>query len=165
MRLETARLTLIAVTREVLEAFPDRDRLAALTGARVPADWPDPELAGLLTHYEAQLAADESAVGFGPWLVVVREDAAVAGSAGFVGKPDDGAIELGYGIDPSFRNRGVATEAADTLVEWAFAQAGVERVLARCDVDNGASIRVLEKIGLRRTGAAGDQLLWRLDWR
>jgi RimJ/RimL family protein N-acetyltransferase len=160
-RLDTTRLTLLPVTPELLVALREHERVAELTGAAVPDGWPDDELAALLAQYEDWVAADESVVGYGPWLVVVRDRAAVAGSAGFVGKPNEhGEIELGYGIHPAFRNRGYASEAARALVDWGLTQPGVERVLATCDAENHASIRVLEKTGLRRSGRRGGQLLW-----
>ena len=47
------------------------------------------------------------------------------------------------------------------MVEWALAQRGVERIVAGCDPDNAASIRVLEKLGFERAGTdAEGQLRW-----
>jgi len=43
-------------------------------------------------------------------------------------------------------------EAAQAVVEWALAQPSIYRVWAVCDVDNLASARVLEKIGMQREG-------------
>jgi [ribosomal protein S5]-alanine N-acetyltransferase len=81
-------------------------------------------------------------------------------SAGFVGRPKDGEVELGYGTVSEHRNRGYATEAAAALVGWALGQPGVERVVARLAPDNVASVRVLEKAGLTREGPAGDLERW-----
>jgi RimJ/RimL family protein N-acetyltransferase len=75
--------------------------------------------------------------------------------------PDDGEpIELGYGVHPDYRNRGYATEATQALVEWGLSQPGVGRVIAKCDPANAPSVRVLEKIGLTRTGESEGMLLW-----
>ena len=46
----------------------------------------------------------------------------------------------------------MAAEALRPIVEWSLAQPGIFRVWALCDVDNAASARVLEKVGMRREG-------------
>jgi ribosomal-protein-alanine N-acetyltransferase len=60
--------------------------------------------------------------------------------------------ELGYVISPRVWGRGYATEAGRALVSWLMEQHGVYRVWAFCDVDNAASRRVLQKLGLEREG-------------
>lgn len=47
---------------------------------------------------------------------------------------------------------GYATEAARALVDWALGQPRVFRIWTLCDVENTASARVLEKLGLAREG-------------
>ena len=44
------------------------------------------------------------------------------------------------------------TEAVRAVVEWALSQPGIYRVWAVCDVDNAASAKVLEKVGMRCEG-------------
>jgi [ribosomal protein S5]-alanine N-acetyltransferase len=160
-RLETERLRLTAMTAELVDALRE-DRAAAeeLVGATIPARFPDAELGGYLPVYAARLREDPSTLGFGPWVAVSREDGAVVMSGGFLGKPADGSIELGYGTEPEFRNRGFATEAARALAEWGLVQPGVERVVSRCDPANEPSARVLEKAGFVRSGEADGMLLW-----
>jgi ribosomal-protein-alanine N-acetyltransferase len=159
--LETERLTLVALTLDVVAALGEGAGAEQLVGAAIPEGWPDDELLGLLSLYRDWLRADPSVLGFGPWLVIVRDEGVVAGSAGFVGKPSaEGSIELGFGIHPAYRNRGYASEAARALVEWGLDQPGVQRVIARCDVDNHPSIRVLEKTKLARLGEEDGQLVW-----
>jgi ribosomal-protein-alanine N-acetyltransferase len=160
-RVETKRLTPIPFTAELMEVFPERDRAQQLIAAAIPDGWPDDELSGLLSAYAEWLNADASVVGYGPWIVIVRAEGIVAGSAGFVGAPNaGGTIELGFGIHCGFRNRGYASEAARALVEWGLDQPAVTRVLAKCDRDNLASARVLEKIGMSQVGSADGRLLW-----
>jgi RimJ/RimL family protein N-acetyltransferase len=156
LRLETERLELIAFTSELIGALPDRPFAERLVGARIPDSWPDAELAELL-------AASKSTTPFGPWVVVSRSERAVVGSAGFIEPPkNDRTVELGFGTHQDFRGRGYAPEAARALVEWALEQPNVERVVAKCDPDNAASIRVLEKIGMQRCGESEEELLWEM---
>jgi RimJ/RimL family protein N-acetyltransferase len=58
--------------------------------------------------------------------------------------------EIGYLLDPAYAGQGLATEIAAALLRIAFEDAGVRRVTAGCFADNVGSVRVLEKIGMRR---------------
>lgn len=57
---------------------------------------------------------------------------------------------IGYLLDPAYAGRGYATEIARELLVMAFDNLGVRRATAGCYADNLASVRVLEKIGMRR---------------
>jgi RimJ/RimL family protein N-acetyltransferase len=162
LRLETERLSLLAVTAELVEALADREAAERSIRASIPEGWPDNELAGLLRSYGLLIAEDAGRLGYGPWVLVARDEGSVVGSAGFMGTlPHDRAIELGYGVHPSYRNRGYATEASQALIGWALSQPSVERVLAKCDPGNPPSIRVLEKAGMTRRGEdVSGMLLW-----
>lgn len=60
--------------------------------------------------------------------------------------------ELGYIFNPLYHLQGYATEAAIALVQYGFDNLSVHRVVAYCNPENIASVRVLEKIGMRREG-------------
>ena len=62
------------------------------------------------------------------------------------------AADIGYVMSRNCWNRGYTTEAANTIVNWASNLEFVYRVWAVCDVENKASARVLEKIGMQREG-------------
>lgn len=57
---------------------------------------------------------------------------------------------IGYIVDPGFAGRGVASDLARGLLVAAFDHLGLRRVTASCNADNFASVRVLEKAGMRR---------------
>ena len=60
------------------------------------------------------------------------------------------SVDLGYALTrPSWR-QGLMTEALRPVIAWALAQPDIHRVWAACDVDNEASARVLERIGMQR---------------
>jgi RimJ/RimL family protein N-acetyltransferase len=89
--------------------------------------------------------ADHDA-GPGTFLVVV--DGQVLGECGWFGPPDgSGEVEVGYGLAPSARQRGIGTVAVRTLLEWVESQPGVRRVSASALVGNEASRRLLERLG------------------
>lgn len=62
------------------------------------------------------------------------------------------AWNIGIGLMPSARGRGVGTLAQRLLVEHLFATTDLDRIEADTDVDNVAEQRALEKVGLRREG-------------
>ena len=163
LRIETERLTLIALPLAAVRALVagDRDRAARMLGAVLPDGWPDEELAGILPAYSDRLAAAPDTIGFGVWAVARTDSRIVVGSAGFIAPPDRGEVELGYGIHPGHRNAGYATEAAVALVAWALGREGVARVIAECDEENAASVRVLEKAGMRREHVRAGTIRWR----
>jgi len=86
------------------------------------------------------------------WLIV-RKDGKRIGNLSFKGSPDEGVVELGYGIDEEYRGYGYATEAVETILAWAFDQPGVTAVAAETEEGNAASRRVLEKCGFLPAGA------------
>ena len=67
---------------------------------------------------------------------------------------EDGIGELGWIIKRKYWGSGFATEAAKGLVEY-FSQRGCRRFIAHCDTENVASYRVMEKLGMTRTGRSG----------
>jgi RimJ/RimL family protein N-acetyltransferase len=66
------------------------------------------------------------------------------------GKPRETDAGIGYIVRPGYEGRGVASAIALGLVEAAFVDLGLRRVTAGCFADNYASVRILEKTGLRR---------------
>lgn len=60
--------------------------------------------------------------------------------------------ELGYELDPREWNNGYASEAAAAMLKFAFEQLRLHRVAARVIANNGNSIRLLEKLGMRQEG-------------
>jgi [ribosomal protein S5]-alanine N-acetyltransferase len=84
------------------------------------------------------------------WVVVERATSAMVGTVGL--RVQGHRMELGYALARRWWGQGFATEAAGAVLAWALAQPEVHRVWAVCDVDNVASARVLEKIGMRREG-------------
>lgn len=164
-RLHSARLDLIACTG-ALAPFADAPAadLDLALGCPVARDWLNDEARFLIGYYADWALADPSQVGWGLYFLRERAQRVIIGSAGLKGKPDwHGVIEIGYGVAPAFQRRGYATEAARTLVEWAFRQPRVQRLAAECLTSNHASRRVLQNLGMHYTGTDGEYERWILD--
>jgi ribosomal-protein-alanine N-acetyltransferase len=90
--------------------------------------------------------------GFGLLAVVERASGRVIGEAGLQVLEAGPDVELGYTLSRAAWGRGYATEAARAVLRWAFAGLGLERVVAVADPAHAASLRVLDKLGMRRVG-------------
>jgi len=60
--------------------------------------------------------------------------------------------EVGWAVHPDEWGKGYATEAAWRVIDWAFREFNLHRVVAFCHANNSASVRVMEKLGMRRDG-------------
>lgn len=56
---------------------------------------------------------------------------------------------LYWAILPKYQRKGLATEAARGMVDYALGTMRVRRIVATTSYDNAASIRVMEKLGMR----------------
>ena len=81
------------------------------------------------------------------------------------GMPPRTEAHLGYIFDPAYAGRGYATEAVSAVVAMVFEELGVRRITAGCFADNHASVRILEKTGMRREQhGVGDSWHAELGW-
>jgi RimJ/RimL family protein N-acetyltransferase len=89
---------------------------------------------------------------FGNYEIRRREDGRAIGGIGFHGPPDeDGAVTIGYGLVPSVRGRGYASEALREMLRFAR-ECGVTRVKGDADLANVASQYVMAAAGMRPAG-------------
>ena len=58
--------------------------------------------------------------------------------------------ELGWILDPAHSGHGYATEAAAELMRLGFQELGLHRIVARVDARNDPSLRLAERLGMRR---------------
>jgi ribosomal-protein-alanine N-acetyltransferase len=161
--LRTERLVLVALTPELaLAALEDRAKLGRMIGAQVPESWPGADFARMLPRLAE--GVEQTSSGAEPTrLAVHAADEMLIGESGFHGPPNGrGTIEVGYSIIPAYRGRGFATEATRALIGAALARPEIRRITAECLDDNLASLRVLEKLGMRHIGSAGGTLRFEL---
>lgn len=80
------------------------------------------------------------------WEIVLKEKSCSIGGIGLSGMPnDEGSTEIGYVIDRKFRGLGLATEAVNTLISWAFHDPELKTIKAETPLDNPNSQKVLQK--------------------
>jgi ribosomal-protein-alanine N-acetyltransferase len=62
--------------------------------------------------------------------------------------PEANKNDVGFRLMKKYWNKGYATEAAIKSLELGFHRFNMESIVAHADIENHASIRVLEKIGM-----------------
>lgn len=68
---------------------------------------------------------------------------------------EDGVGELGWIVNKKYWRKGFAYEAAKALVAYFIEHMGTTHFIAHCDAENTASYKVMEKLGMTRTGEWG----------
>lgn len=91
--------------------------------------------------------------GYGLWIFAATDRQPMVGFTALV-VAEEGAPSLIFGADPGCWRQGYTTEAAAAVLRYAAAELGLPRVVADVDEPNTASIRVLEKLGMRRVRRA-----------
>jgi RimJ/RimL family protein N-acetyltransferase len=152
--LRTERLTLRPATADDADATWRFRRLESvnewLTGC--PADLDGyrelfSEPARLATTVIVTLGHDAAAPIIGDFMLR-REDARAQRDV--AARARGMQAELGWVIDPGSTGHGYATEAVRELLQYCFQDLGVRRVTANCFLDNEVSVRLMERVGMRR---------------
>lgn len=88
--------------------------------------------------------------GYGLFSVLLRENGLLVGDCGLerMTVSDKDETELGFDFQSDYWNRGLATEAAIAVRDYAFATLGLPRLISLIRSSNAASRRVAEKVGM-----------------
>lgn len=94
-------------------------------------------------------------LGFTMWTVEEKESSEVVGLAGLFPVEKIGPdIEVAYHFRKDRWGRGYATEVARACISYGFDHAGLETIVALVAPENTASLKVLEKCGMKPAGRA-----------
>jgi RimJ/RimL family protein N-acetyltransferase len=72
--------------------------------------------------------------------------------------------EIGFVMHPDHHGRGYATEASALLLRLGFDELGLHRIVGRCDARNGASARLMERLGMRREAHLRENEFVKGEW-
>lgn len=87
--------------------------------------------------------------GFGLWLVALKDDLTPIGICGLIKRDGLDEPDIGYAFLPEFWSQGYAIEAAAAVMIFARETLKLTQIVAITSPDNHASIRVLNKLGLK----------------
>ncbi len=119
----------------------------------------DPEVLKYLHEPALQTEADALAVlkniilpqynyKLGRWAMHVKENNEFIGWCGLKYRPEIDEVNLGYRLKQTSWGNGYATEAARHTLQYAFQTLQLQKIIGRAHIENIASIKVLEKIGM-----------------
>jgi RimJ/RimL family protein N-acetyltransferase len=130
----------------MLEVYGDPDVMRFIPGGALR----DVEAVKRLLH---EYANAQEARGFSSWALVGLASGALIGDVGFGIFEPTGEVELGYTLARRYWGHGYATEAAAACLAAGRAQLSTERIIAAVDERNEPSMRVAERIGMRKAGS------------
>ena len=108
--------------------------------------------------------------GYGPYCVTTRDSRKRIGVCGLFKRDNLEDPDIGFGMLPGHRRGGLAHEAAVAVLDEARTALGFTRVTAIVSPQNGASIALIEKLGLaferpiRMPGDEEDVSLYAIEW-
>ena len=164
--IETERLKLIPFTREHYDAILKNDNvsLGKLLDVETPESWTEfkdarEAIPALIGFFES-LGDDLS---WGSYFIILQKEHKLIGSCGFKGNPDfDNYVEIGYEVHPQFQSRGIGTEAAKALIDFAFTK-NIDGIKAHTLREENNSVHILQKLGFTFQGEIelmGEGPLW-----
>ena len=111
------------------------------------------------------LKHSENHIWYTLWFMQLKDSKdEIVGTLSFKGIDDNGMVEIGYGINEGYENKGYMTEAVTAMAKWASMQPNVKQVEAEAEEGNIASIRVLEKSHFVPNGEMGEEGI-RFVWK
>jgi RimJ/RimL family protein N-acetyltransferase len=97
--------------------------------------------------------------------IEVKGGPALAGDCAFaLDIEGPGQAEVGYSLDRRYQGQGYAAEAVTRLLDYLFGELGLHRVRAVTDVENAASIRLLQRLGMRLEGHFVENVWFKGAW-
>ena len=147
--IKTERLNLIACEIKHFDAFERNEHeLAEMLDVELADGWlVFPEV---ISYSREFLKNNPDAANWWMYFFIHAVDRKLVGNGGFKGKPDDaGTVEIGYAVAPAYRGKGLATEAARGLIDFAFSHPQIQTVQAHTLAEENESVRVLRKVGMQ----------------
>lgn len=169
MKLETNRITIVALTKNQLESYLVTDNALekelGLTIIPVPRTINDRVKNAITTKLlPAMNKYPKEYLFYTFWTIIDKEQNCMIGDLCFKGPPNEnGEIEIGYGTYPAFQSKGYMKEAVNKISQWAFRQENVKSIIAKTDASNIASQRILENNNFLNLGQGDEYINWKLS--
>ena len=149
LRLIPATLTLIRAE------IAGSTQLARALDASIPPSWPPPLTDDTYDFTLRRLTDHPADILWGKSYILYDQAGlppVLVGVLGCYGRPDNGSLEIGYSVLPTYQKKGYATDALRLFLDWVQTTGAVSRVAAHTLPGLTPSIRVLEKNGFALVG-------------
>jgi len=91
-------------------------------------------------------------------VAVLKQTMVVVGSAGFHNLPDEnGMIEIGFGVDPAFQNKGYGKQILHGMWGWVVREPVVKTLRYTVAPENLVSQHIIKKLGFNLVGEQLDE--------
>lgn len=158
--INTERMSLIPATVKLyLMELYDRPAFASNLNASVPQAWPPDQITPeVIEEFIGRMQAKDQKIWSFYWLLHQKasELPVLIGSGGFIAH-ENGTLEIGYSILSDYQNKGYATEAVRSMLQWALSNLKKDCIIANTYPHLKASIRVLEKNGFVFKGKGSEE--------
>lgn len=166
MELNTERLRIVALTPEqvqlLIENLPKLEQELGIMyrGEAIEGHL----LEAVKAQYSAAVTDRNNYLWHTFWQFILKDENAIIGSCCFIGLPDEnGDVEIGYGTNIKYRNKGYTTEAIDAMCKWGLKQKDVKRIIAGTEKDNIPSYKVLQNCGMKKYMETDECFWWSLS--
>ncbi len=166
MIIETERLRIVPLTMEQFYLLlTNAERLDNELGLGTPNNRLDRHTQEAMEGlYARAMNHKENYLWYTNWQIILASENKSIGSACFMGMPNSSnKVEIGYGINKEYENRGYMTEAVKEMCAWALSQPDVKYVIAETDKKNIASHRVLRKCNMTKYKETDKSIWWNLE--
>jgi RimJ/RimL family protein N-acetyltransferase len=103
-----------------------------------------------------RIVAHHAQHGWGYWALEVRQGGELIGLCGLMHVPFEAfftpAVEISWRLSAKWQGQGLAKEAAQTVLNWAFESLKLDRVVAFTVTGNAPSWGLMERLGMRKIG-------------
>jgi len=148
--INTERMSLVPATMKLyLLELHDRPAFASTLNAHVPQEWPPDQITpDVIEEFIGRMQARDRKIWTFYWLLRQEKSElpVLMGNGGFL-VHENGTLEIGYSMLSDYQNKGYATEAVRSMLQWAFSSLKKDCIIAHTYPSLKASIRVLEKNG------------------
>ncbi len=143
---ETERLLFREFTEDDAQLLFDLNKDEAI---RKYVHEPAPTLASAQSALKEIILPQYYLYNYGRWALHLKTTNGFIGWCGLKYMKESEEVDLGYRLMKKYWNKGYATEAAKATIKYGFENFQVERIIARAHKENIASIKVIEKCGIK----------------
>lgn len=149
-QLESERLIYKKIVPENAEDMYEYSKLCEVTKYLL---WTPHRSLGQTERYVKLLQKKYASGSFWDFGLNYRENGKFIGTCGITSFDEEsGTVEIGYVLSPDYWGKGLAPEAASTVMRYCFEALGAERICGKFIEGNNGSMRVMMKLGMTLEG-------------